>query len=161
MKDISELFKRAAAKSTCRNARIAAVITTGDSEPVLGWNGPPSRAGEHSDCLLGGAITPENIRRCPSVHAEVRAICRAAELGVPVAGGTLYLNQWFPCAPCAVAIIEAGIRRLVVAEEIDYGKDDCYNFRLARRYLLRAGVEIVVSGSSAGQSISSRRQRAR
>ena len=144
MEEIAELLKQAAGRSTCRNAHIGAVIVTAGRAPILGWNGPPERAGEHTGCLLGGCITPENIRKCPSVHAEVRAICRAAEKGMPVKGGVIYLSEWFPCAPCAVAIIEAGIKKLVVTEEIDYGKDDCYNFHLAREYLAKAGVEIEI-----------------
>ena len=144
MKNILRLFQEAKARGTCHNIRLAAVIETPAGEYVSGWNGPPGRAGDHPECLLGGPITPENLRDCPSVHAEIRAICRAAERGVPVGGGTIYLSEWFPCAPCALAIIEAGISRLVITEEPNFAKDDCYNFVLAREYLKKAGVIIEV-----------------
>ncbi|MCX6348799.1 MAG: hypothetical protein NTV79_04770, partial [Candidatus Aureabacteria bacterium] len=68
----------------------------------------------------------------------------AAEEGISVAGGTLYLSEWFPCAPCAVAMIEAGLKKLVVTEELNFLKDDCYNFRLAKEHLDCAGVLIEV-----------------
>jgi dCMP deaminase len=140
--EIRRLLEEAKERSTCRSARIAALIETPSGERVVGWNGPPGRAGAHARCLAGGALTPATMRDCPGVHAEVRAICRAAEAGIAVGGGTLYLSEWFPCAPCAVTMIEAGIVRLVVAKKIDYAKDDCYNFGLARLYLGLAGVVV-------------------
>jgi deoxycytidylate deaminase len=141
---LPDLLRAACGRSTCRNVHLGAVIETPGGKFVLGWNGPPGRAGDHPACRVGGAISRENIRDCPGVHAEVRAICRAAEEGTNISGGTLYLSEWFPCAPCAVAMIEAGIRRLVVTEKLNFLKDDCYNFRLAKEYLDRAGVEIEV-----------------
>jgi len=142
MKDMRELLDEARSKSSCKNIHIGAVIETPSGGYVLGWNGPPGSAGKHTRCRLGGPITPENMRRCPGVHAEVRAVCRAAEAGIPVRGGTMYLSEWFPCAPCAMVIVEAGISRLVVADEFKFIKDDCYNFGLAREYLQKAGITV-------------------
>lgn len=148
MKDgIRRLLEEGKSRGTCLSTRIAAVIETPRGERVVGWNGPPGRAGAHAHCFAGGAITPETKRDCPGVHAEVRAICRAAAAGIPVEGGTLYLSEWFPCAPCAVTMVEAGIARLVVASRIEYAKNDCYNFVLARRYLELAGVSVEESPS--------------
>lgn len=45
-------------------------------------------------------------------HAERRAIYRAAMMGVPTLGATLY-STWAACADCARAIVEAGFARLV------------------------------------------------
>lgn len=147
-KTIPRLFAEAKARSTCRQIRLGVVIEAADGRCVLGWNGPPERAGKHTRCRLGKEISPDNIRNCPAVHAEVRAVCRAAEAGIPTAGATLYLSQWYPCAPCALVIIEAGIARLVLNEEPNFAKDDCYNFRLAREYLKKAGVEMEVINNS-------------
>ena len=149
---IPNLLAAACRRSVCHNVHLGAVIETPGGKCVLGWNGPPGRAGDHPHCRVGGAITRDNIRDCPGVHAEVRAICRAAEEGTPVAGGTLYLSEWFPCAPCAVAMIEAGLKKLVVTEELNFLKDDCYNFRLAKEYLDRAGVLIEVRPELASRS---------
>ncbi|MDD5556128.1 MAG: PD-(D/E)XK nuclease family protein [bacterium] len=140
--DIPALLAEARSMSTCRNIRIGAVIETPDGRRILGWNGPPGRAGSHDRCRLGGPITTVNMRDCPGVHAEVRAVCRAAAGGARIKGGTIYLTEWFPCAPCAMAIIEAGLSRLLVADRFKYNKDDCYNFGLAREYLERAGIVV-------------------
>lgn len=144
MEKIRGLFEEASTRSTCHVINLGVVIETPASEYVLGWNGPPERSGPHEKCLVGKCITPEKIGNCPGVHAEVRAICRAARMGTPIAGSTLYLSEWFCCTPCAIAMIEAGISRLVLTEEINYDKDDCYYFRLAEDFLRRAGVSVEI-----------------
>ena len=145
---IMELFEQAKSHSACKNIRMAAVIETSSGEYIPGWNGPPKRAGEHPECLLGGPITPENIRQCPGVHAEVRAICRAAEMGISTKGATLYLCEWYPCAPCALTLIEAGISKLILLDDPNFTKDDCYNFKLAKEYLEKAGVTVKIRKAS-------------
>lgn len=144
---IRALLEEAAGRSSCHAIRLGVVIETPASEHVLGWNGPPSRAGAHDECLLGERITPDNIGLCPAVHAEIRAICRAAQDGVAIDGATLYLSQWFCCTPCAVAMIEAGISKLVLTETISFDKDDCYNFRLAEELLAKSGLTVEIDPS--------------
>jgi deoxycytidylate deaminase len=144
MDKIRRLFEEAAARSNCHVINLGVVIETPGSEYVLGWNGPPERAGAHRECLVGECITPDKIGNCPGVHAEVRAICNAASAGIPIRDGTLYLSEWFCCMPCAIAMIEAGISRLVLTEEINYDKDDCYHFREAADLLRRAGVSVEI-----------------
>ena len=94
MSTIANLIAETRSMSRCANIAMAAVIETPEGEYVLGWNGPPKRAGEHSACRLGGPITPENLQNCPGVHAEIRAICRAAERETSIKGGTIYLSEW-------------------------------------------------------------------
>lgn len=76
-------------------------------------------------------------------HAEASALARLAGSHASCIGGTLYLN-WFPCAPCASTIVNAGIRRLV-ADRTAYEtrKDDPrYGFGPAMEMLTEAGVQI-------------------
>ena len=144
MKNIRALLEEASQQSTCHFIHLGVVIETPQSEYVLGWNGPPVRVGTHTECLVG-EFTLKNLLLCPAVHAEVRAICRAAEAGIAIAGGTLYLSHWFCCTPCAVAMIEAGISKFVLTEKISYANDDCYNFRLAEELLKKARVTIEIN----------------
>ena len=144
MKNIRALFEEASQQSTCHFIHLGVVIETPQSEYVLGWNGPPVRVGAHAECLVG-EFTLKNLLCCPAVHAEVRAICRAAQAGIAIAGSTLYLSHWFCCTPCAGAMIEAGISQLVLTEKISYAKDDCYNFRLAEELLKKARVTIEIN----------------
>jgi dCMP deaminase len=48
-------------------------------------------------------------------HAEANAIANAARCGVAVDGGSLYC-RWLPCPSCAMLIIGAGIREIVVSD---------------------------------------------
>ena len=48
------------------------------------------------------------------VHAEANAIFNAARSGVSLLEATIYC-RWLPCPNCAMAIIQAGIERIVVA----------------------------------------------
>ena len=144
MDKIRRLFEEASDRSTCHLINLGVVIESPAGEYVLGWNGPPGRCGPHEECLVGKCITPETLGNCPGVHAEVRAICNAASAGIPIRGGTLYLSEWFCCMPCAIAMIEAGISRLVLTEEINYDKEDCYHFRAAADLLRRAGVSVEI-----------------
>lgn len=45
-------------------------------------------------------------------HAERNAIYSAAEEGISLKGGTMYCN-YFPCADCARAIIQSGIKEVI------------------------------------------------
>jgi len=46
------------------------------------------------------------------IHSEPAAIFKAAKKGVRTQGTTMYM-PWIPCTPCAVAIIDAGIAKLI------------------------------------------------
>ena len=46
-------------------------------------------------------------------HAERNAIYAAATHGTPIGGCTIYLG-WYPCADCARAIIQSGIREVII-----------------------------------------------
>jgi dCMP deaminase len=70
----------------------------------------------------GGLIIPDEILKSSAKydwveHAEQNAVHQAANKGVSLKGGTIY-SPWFPCAPCASAIIGAGIIELVTHKEL-------------------------------------------
>lgn len=45
-------------------------------------------------------------------HAERNAIYNAARVGIPLDGSTIYLTSGLPCADCARAIINSGIKKV-------------------------------------------------
>ena len=49
-------------------------------------------------------------------HAERNAICNAARCGTPLEGCTIYV-EIMPCMDCARAIVQAGIREVVVSRD--------------------------------------------
>lgn len=48
-------------------------------------------------------------------HAERNAICNAARAGTPTEGCTVYV-EIMPCMDCARAIVQAGIRNVVISD---------------------------------------------
>ncbi len=57
----------------------------------------------------------ERIELSNAQHAERAVIARAARLGVRIGGAFLYVTT-FPCPPCAMDVVEAGIKRLYYCE---------------------------------------------
>ncbi|CAN5333497.1 hypothetical protein BH10PAT1_BH10PAT1_0370 [soil metagenome] len=56
---------------------------------------------------------------CDSLHAERVGISRAAEIDIQLEGSTMYVSK-FPCRPCAMSAIAAGISTIVF-EKGSYG----------------------------------------
>lgn len=112
-----EILKRIALnislRSTCSRARVGAVIH--DQRGVIvstGRNGAPSRM-KHCDHPIGAA----DEGGCETaIHAELNAIVWAARRGVPAEGLHL-VSTLAPCAPCARAIVQAGITQVVYISE--------------------------------------------
>jgi len=113
-----------AERSTCLRLHTAAVICTQDNRIVAtGYNG--SLPGQpHCDDILymGDDSLPERYRGCEmdgnhcirTIHAEMNAILQAAHEGIKLDGCKLYALH-MPCAPCANAIVQAGIVEVIVA----------------------------------------------
>lgn len=91
----------------------------------------------------GVHVTPGRLERpakyAYTEHAERNAIYLAASRGWKLYGSTMYLS-WFPCADCARAIVQSGIKRLVAVEP-DWSEAR-YGFEDARLILLEGGVQI-------------------
>lgn len=124
--------KREALQSPDTSRKTGCVIVVRNGE-IYGHNSFPS----------GVQITPERLERPHKYvfteHAERNAIYWAARKGVPLYDSIMYL-PWFPCADCARAIVQSGIRELVSYEpEWDEPR---YSFRDARTILEEGGVSM-------------------
>jgi dCMP deaminase len=82
-------------------------------------------------------------------HAERNAIYNAARHGIALEGSTIYID-WYPCSRCARAIIQSGIKSIVIdgrncEEKTKYWeerwKDD---MEVSRTMLDEAKVSIVI-----------------
>lgn len=122
-----------------RNTGVGAVIVTEDNtDLVRGYNGFPRGANDDVD---------ERHERPAkynwSEHAERNAIYKAALEGIRTKGCKIYVNR-FPCVECSRAIIQSGIKKLVVPNKPDlthhkWGK----SWETAIEMLEECGVEIV------------------
>jgi dCMP deaminase len=77
-------------------------------------------------------------------HAERNAICNAARCGTPLDLCTIYV-EIMPCMDCGRAIVQAGIREVVVSEErMRQYSSDYYDqhFRMVETLFQEAGVRV-------------------
>jgi dCMP deaminase len=100
----------------------------------------------YNDLPNGIHDTPERRQRPAKYtwteHAERNAIYASALSGIRLKGASLYTN-WFPCADCARAIIQVGIKKV-------YGTKPDFNdpkwgadFKVVVGMLAEAGVEVI------------------
>lgn len=116
-----------AKNSYCKRRQVGALLVKNKMIISDGFNGTPS--GFENQC------EDENNTTKPYVlHAEANAITKVAKSGNSSEGATLYITT-APCIECAKLIIQAGIIRVVYAEE--------YRMSEGIELLKRAGIEVV------------------
>jgi dCMP deaminase len=78
-------------------------------------------------------------------HAERNSIYLAARVGIPVEGCTMYTNG-IPCTDCAFAIIQAGIKEVVVDKSWSNPERDKWDETAKRTIVMfkEAGVKVRV-----------------
>lgn len=80
-------------------------------------------------------------RLARTVHAEANALLRA---GTRAQGASAYVWPWPPCAPCALLLIHAGIRRVVApAPTLEQRERWGQSWADAARLYAEAGVDFV------------------
>jgi dCMP deaminase len=110
LKFLREAYRYAWKYSKDPSTATGVVIVRGDQILVRGANYAPE----------GILLTPEIIEKLKYEyieHAERVVIAKAAKDGIELRNSTIY-SPWFPCAPCARAIIIAGISELVTHKEL-------------------------------------------
>jgi len=116
-----------ATNSYCKRRQVGALIVKDRMIISDGYNGTPS--GFENEC------EDENDHSKPYVlHAEANAITKVAKSNNSSEGSTLYITA-SPCMDCAKLIIQAGIIRVVYADE--------YRIIDGIELLEKAGIEVV------------------
>ncbi|SCD21430.1 C-terminal processing protease CtpA/Prc [Proteiniphilum saccharofermentans] len=116
-----------AENSYCKRRKVGALLVKNKMIISDGYNGTPS--GFENVCEDENDVTKPYV-----LHAEANAITKVARSNNSSDGATLYVTS-SPCIECAKLIIQAGISRVVFAE----------NYRLSDgiELLRRANVELV------------------
>ncbi len=112
-------------RGSCDRGRAGCVITRDRRIVATGYVGSPiglphcDEAGHemHTVTHEDGSTSRHCIR---TTHAEQNAICEAARMGISIDGGTLYCKMT-PCYICAKMIINAGIKKVVCAQDYHAG----------------------------------------
>ena len=124
-------------RSTCLRRRVGVVVVRDRRIIATGYNGAPANL-EHCDrvgCLRLEAGIPRGERHelCRGLHGEQNAIIQAALYGASLKEATLYATHQ-PCSVCAKMIINAGIRRVIIARG--------YPDKMAKVLFKEAGVSL-------------------
>lgn len=109
--------------STCPRLAVGAVVSRDGRSFSTGYNGAPAGLPhcDHSACtcrykesyVLGGdPLCPKHGACRTAVHAELNALMFAARFGLPTEGAEIHTTHQ-PCLNCAMAIVNAGIIRVV------------------------------------------------
>ena len=115
-----------AENSYCQRRKVGALVVKEKMIISDGYNGTPS--GFENVCEDAHGVTHPYV-----LHAEANAITKLARSGNNSDQATLYVTA-SPCIECAKLIIQAGIRRVVYAEQ--------YRLTVGIDLLRRAGVEV-------------------
>ena len=112
-------------------------VIVGESGQVLaqGYNGFPRGLSDLDELYADREMKYKRIS-----HAEMNAIYNASRTGVSLYGSTIYVYGLPICHECAKAIIQVGIKGVVMSNET---KDNRWNesCSLAERFFLEAGVK--------------------
>tara|TARA_Y100000310_G_scaffold344859_1_gene460067 strand:- start:6588 stop:7046 length:459 start_codon:yes stop_codon:yes gene_type:complete len=127
-------------KSKDRNTQIGVVLVGEDNEIVsTGYNSFPRGI---KDDIEERQERPEKYFWFE--HAETNAIINAARIGVSTKGTVMYMTCDIPCAACARAIINAGIKTIICnSEPIATGSHWEKEIRRSVVMFVEAGVEVV------------------
>ena len=107
-----------------RNVAEGASAIHGDVVPSIG-----SESCKEAGCMI---IDNHCVR---NIHAEVDALLECARYGIPTEGGTMYsINK--PCYNCTLAIIAAGVSRIMYAYAV-------YDEERTENIIKAAGIECI------------------
>lgn len=129
-------FAQHAAQKSKDATKVGAILVGSNNEVILsGFNGPP----------IGVRDLPERREKRPEKylwvsHAEANLIAFAARRGIRTEGCTVYVTHMC-CAGCAKALIQAGIKKVVVGTGQTSMPND--EFRAADTMMREAGVEVL------------------
>ena len=134
-----QLAQTASLRGTCIKRQVGAVVADANKRIVaVSYNGPPSGQPHCIDkpCKALALPAPVSHLACRSVHAEANAIMAA---GKAARGGTLAITT-SPCYACALLAVNAGVLRILFAEENRLFNSETDYAESPRALLISAGV---------------------
>ena len=103
---------RTAQMSYAVRSKVGSVLVKDNRIIATGWNGTPARADNCCEETCGIELkTKPNV-----IHSEANIIYFCAKNGIKTDGTVLYITL-SPCSTCALAIIQAGIKKVYYHEE--------------------------------------------
>jgi len=121
---------------------------------AMGYNGFP-RGCSDDEFPWARSGESKGLTKWPFVeHAERNAIFNAARKGIKLGGSTIYIYSekgYYPCDECARAIIQSGIKKVVMGWAID-ADTDVYSWDETLRMFEASDIEMrVINSTSFGK----------
>lgn len=132
-----------ASKSKDTSTKVGAIIVDKKNRTLAtGFNGFPIGVNDNIEEV------PERFERdlkySYTEHAERNAIYTAASHGIPLEGSTIYID-WYPCTDCTRAIIQSGIKNVII-NGINYkAKKSYWDKRWKENLIISVGMLIEAS----------------
>ena len=140
-KKFIELVEHISGWSKDRSTKIGSVMVDSDNRIVsVGYNGFPSGFDDNIDYRHE---RPQ--KYLYTEHSERNCIYNAARIGAKTKDCILYV-KWFPCADCARAIIQSGIKKLYCQKpDFSTNKNQLWkvSFDASLEMLTECGIEII------------------
>ncbi len=134
-----QMARLVSTKSKDPSTKCGCVIVAEDNAVLsTGYNGLP-RGMEYSDKKLERPYKYKVM-----IHAEQNAIFNAARHGTKLFGGTAYVTD-IPCHECARALVQCGIKRIIVpiSGRLRMRSDWQHSFAAARDIMEECNVELL------------------
>lgn len=132
-----QLADTVAGWSKDRSTKVGAVIVDDDNRVLsIGYNGFPVGVNDEAN-----SRHERPAKYLYTEHGERNAIYSAARNGIPLKGATIVL-RWYPCADCARAIIQSGIKNMI-CDEPDF-KDERWGEMFKASYTMFTEADINV-----------------
>jgi dCMP deaminase len=117
------------------STKVGAVLVRPDrTVAAVGFNGFARGVADHEERYSDRPTKYEMV-----VHAELNAILNAREY---VDGYTLYVTPLPPCSQCAAAIIQQGVKRVVIAMKRDLPTTWAEKWKISSTMFNEAGVAV-------------------
>ncbi len=117
-----KLCELIATQSKCLSRQVGAIAIKEGRILATGYNGPPMKHPHCSVCKRKtmGFESGKGLEFCPAEHAERNVVNNAALNGVSLRDSIMYVSSEAPCRECAKAIVNSGIKEVVVVKEMPY-----------------------------------------
>jgi dCMP deaminase len=137
-----DMAKLASTRSKDKSLRVGAIIVGPNREVrSTGYNGLARGVEDDVKCRHERAV-----KNFWTVHGEMNALCNCARSGMSMDGCTMYIASdpylLSPCATCAAAMIQCGIKRIVYKYPGKVPERWAESCGIAEEMLREAGVKV-------------------